>query len=107
MTRGKNDLEFNAVTEEEVQAEAERAYLQDDSLKPEIPQELEEKFQEIVKLYDEYARAANLEEKDIEEDKEILNTILKIASEQDADNNVRQVAATAMEKINANSINKA
>lgn len=68
MTRGKNDLEFNAVTEEEVQAEAERAYLQDDSLKPEIPQELEEKFQEIVKLYDEYARAANLEEKDIEED---------------------------------------
>ena len=68
MTRGKNDLEFNAVTEEEVQAEAERAYLQDDSLKPEIPQELEEKFQEIVKLYDEYARAANLEEKDIEKD---------------------------------------
>lgn len=68
MTRGKNDLEFNAVTEEEVQAEAERAYLQDDSLKPEIPQELEEKFQEIVKLYDEYARAANLEEMDIEKD---------------------------------------
>ena len=68
VTRGKNDKEFNAVTEEEVQAEAERAYLQDDSIKPEIPSELEEKFQEILKLYDEYARAANLDEKDIEKD---------------------------------------
>ena len=68
MTKGKNDKAFNAVTEEEVQAEAERAYLQDDSIKPEIPQELEEKFREIVKIYDEYARAANLDEKDIEED---------------------------------------
>ena len=48
MTKGKNDKEFNAVTEEEVQAEAERAYLQDDSIKPEIPSELEEKFQEIL-----------------------------------------------------------
>ena len=68
MTRGRNDQEFNAVNEEEVQAEAERAYLQDDSIKPEIPQNLEEKFGEIIKLYDEYARAANLDEKDIEED---------------------------------------
>ena len=68
MTRGRNDKEFNAVNEEEVQAEAERAYLQDDSIKPEIPQNLEEKFGEIIKLYDEYARAANLDEKDIEED---------------------------------------
>ena len=68
VTKGKNDKEFNAVTEEEVQAEAERAYLQDDSIRPEIPKELEEKFQEIIKLYDDYARAANLDEKDIEED---------------------------------------
>ena len=68
VTKGRNDKEFNAVTEEEVQAEAERAYLQDDSIKPEIPSDLEEKFQEILKLYDEYARAANLDEKDIEED---------------------------------------
>ena len=68
MTRGRNDQEFNAVNEEEVQAEVERAYLQDDSIKPEIPQNLEEKFGEIIKLYDEYARAANLDEKDIEED---------------------------------------
>ena len=68
VTRGRNDQEFNAVNEEEVQAEAERAYLQDDSIKPEIPQNLEEKFGEIIKLYDEYARAANLDEKDIEED---------------------------------------
>ena len=49
MTRGRNDKEFNAVNEEEVQAEAERAYLQDDSIKPEIPQNLEEKFGEIIK----------------------------------------------------------
>ena len=62
VTKGRNDKEFNAVTEEEVQAEAERAYLQDDTIKPEIPSELEEKFQEILKLYDEYARAANLDE---------------------------------------------
>lgn len=68
VTKGRNDKEFNAVTEEEVQAEAERAYLQDDTIKPEIPSDLEEKFQEILKLYDEYARAANLDEKDIEED---------------------------------------
>ena len=48
-------------TPEEVQAEAERAYLQDDTIKPEIPSDLEEKNQEILKLYDEYARAANLD----------------------------------------------
>ena len=63
---------FDAVTEEVVQAEAERAYLQDDSIRPEIPQDLEEKFHEITKLYDDYAKAANLDEKDIEKDNEKL-----------------------------------
>ncbi len=68
VTRDKNDKEFNAVTEEEVQAEAERAYLSDDSIKPDIPLDLEEKFRQIVELYDEYAKAADLDEKDIEND---------------------------------------
>ena len=69
MTKGKNDRTFDAVnTEEVVQAEAERAYLNDDSIKPEIPQDLKDRFNEIIKLYDEYARAANLDEKEIETD---------------------------------------
>ena len=73
MTKGKNDRTFDAVnTEEVVQAEAERAYLNDDSIKPEIPQDLYDRFHEILKLYDEYARAANLDEKDIEKDNEKL-----------------------------------
>ena len=72
MSKAKNDKTFDAVTEEVVQAEAERAYLQDDSIRPEIPQDLEEKFHEITKLYDDYARAANLDEKDIEKDNEKL-----------------------------------
>ena len=68
MTKGRNDKAFDAINEEEVQAEAERAYLQDDSQKPEIPQDLQERFNQIVSIYDEYARAASLDEKDIEED---------------------------------------
>ena len=69
VTKGKNDRTFDAVnTEEVVQAEAERAYLNDDSIKPEIPQDLKDRFNEIIKLYDEYARAANLDEKEIETD---------------------------------------
>ena len=72
MSKAKNDKTFDAVTEEVVQAEAERAYLQDDSIRPEIPQDLEEKFHEITKLYDDYAKAANLDEKDIEKDNEKL-----------------------------------
>ena len=68
MTKGKNDKTFDAITEEQVQAEAERAYLQDDSQKPEIPADLQERFNKIISIYDEYARAANLDEKDIEED---------------------------------------
>ena len=36
-----------SVTEEEVQAEAERAYLEDDSPKPDIPQDLQERFNKI------------------------------------------------------------
>lgn len=68
MTKGRNDKAFDAINEEEVQAEAERAYLQDDSQKPEIPQDLQERFNKILSIYDEYARAANLSESDIEED---------------------------------------
>ena len=68
MTKGKKDQSFNAITEEEVQVEAERAYLQDDSQKPEIPSDLEEKFQEIIDTYDSYARAASLDEEDIAND---------------------------------------
>lgn len=68
MNKGKNDRTFDAVNEEEVQAEAERAYLQDDNDIPEIPRDLQERFNKIITIYDEYARAANLEEKDIEED---------------------------------------
>ena len=68
MAKGKNDKTFDAITEEQVQAEAERAYLQDDSQKPEIPADLQERFNKIISIYDEYARAANLDEKDIEED---------------------------------------
>ena len=68
MTKGKNDKTFDVITEEQVQAEAERAYLQDDSQKPEIPADLQERFNKIISIYDEYARAANLDEKDIEED---------------------------------------
>ena len=68
MTKGKNDKTFDAITEEQVQADAERAYLQDDNDKPEIPHDLQERFNKIVSIYDEYARAANLDEKDIEED---------------------------------------
>ena len=59
MTDDKNDRLFDAVTEEVVQAEAERAYLQDDTIVPDIPQDLSDRFQEILKLYDEYAGAAN------------------------------------------------
>ena len=70
MSKGKNDNTFNAVTEEEVQAEAERAYLQDDSIRPEIPEELWERFHEIITIYDEYATAANLDDSDIREDNE-------------------------------------
>ena len=70
MNKGKNDKAFNPVTEEEVQAEAERAYLEDDSQKPDIPQDLQERFNKIISIYDDYARAAKLEEKDIEEDNE-------------------------------------
>ena len=66
MNKGKNDKAFNPVTEEEVQAEAERAYLEDDSQKPDIPQDLQERFNKIISIYDDYARAAKLEEKDIE-----------------------------------------
>jgi hypothetical protein len=51
VSKAKNDKTFDAITEEVVQAEAERAYLQDDSIRPEIPQDLEEKFHEITKLY--------------------------------------------------------
>ena len=68
MTKGKNDKTFDAITEEEVQSETERAYLEDDSQKPEIPADLQERFNKIVSIYDDYARAANLDEKDIEED---------------------------------------
>ena len=68
MTKGKKDQSFNAITEEEVQVEAERAYLQDDSQKPEIPSDLEEKFQEIIDTYDSYARAASLDEEDLAND---------------------------------------
>ena len=70
VNKGKNDKAFNPVTEEEVQAEAERAYLEDDSQKPDIPQDLQERFNKIISIYDDYARAAKLEEKDIEEDNE-------------------------------------
>ena len=68
MSKEKNDPTFDAITEEVVPVEDERAYLQDDSIKPEIPQDLYERFQEILKLYDEYARAANLDESEIEHD---------------------------------------
>ena len=68
MTKGKNDKAFDAVNEEEVQAEAERAYLQDDNDKPEIPHDLQERFNKIITIYDDYARAANLDENEIEED---------------------------------------
>ena len=80
MTKGKNDRTFDAVnTEEVVQAEAERAYLNDDSIKPGIPHDLEERFNEIIKLYDEYARAANLDEKDIERDNDQLEKAFNFA----------------------------
>ena len=80
MSKAKNDKTFDAITTEEVvQAEAERAYLQDDSIKPEIPQDLEEKFHEIIKLYDDYAKAANLDEKDIEKDNEKLEKAFNFA----------------------------
>lgn len=72
MSNGKNDKTFDAITEEVVQEDVERAYLQDDSIKPEIPQDILDRFSEILKLYDDYARAANLEEKDIERDNEKL-----------------------------------
>ena len=80
MTKGKNDRTFDAVnTEEVVQAEAERAYLNDDSIKPEIPQDLKDRFNEIIKLYDEYARAANLDDKDIERDNAQLEKAFNFA----------------------------
>ena len=72
MSKGKNDKTFEAITEEVVQEDVERAYLQDDTQVPEIPQDIYDRFGEILKLYDEYARAANLEEKDIERDNEKL-----------------------------------
>ena len=68
MTKGKNDKTFDAITEEQVQAETERAYLQDDNDKPEIPHDLQERFNKILTIYDEYARAANLDDSDIEKD---------------------------------------
>ena len=79
MSKGKNDNTFNAVTEEEVQAEAERAYLQDDSIRPEIPEELWERFHEIITIYDEYAMAANLDEEEIKEDNEQMETAFVFA----------------------------
>ena len=68
MTKGRNDKTFDAITEEQVQAETERAYLQDDNDKPEIPRDLQERFNKIITIYDEYARAANLDDNDIEKD---------------------------------------
>ena len=68
MTKGRNDKTFDAITEEQVQAETERAYLQDDNDKPEIPRDLQERFNKIITRYDEYARAANLDDNDIEKD---------------------------------------
>ena len=72
VSKGKNDKTFEAITEEVVQEDVERAYLQDDTQVPEIPQDIYDRFGEILKIYDEYARAANLEEKDIERDNEKL-----------------------------------
>lgn len=68
VSKEQDDRAFKAVTEEEVQAAEECAYLQDDSIVPDIPKDLYDRFKDMVAVYNEYARAANLEDKDIEED---------------------------------------
>ena len=69
----KNKEELNAIDANAAEAEAkEREFLENDAIVPEIPEEYEESFDDILNTYDGYAHAANLEDEEIEEDNALL-----------------------------------
>ena len=69
----KNKEELNAIDANAAEAEAkEREFLENDEIVPEIPEEYEESFDDILNTYDGYAHAANLEDEEIEEDNALL-----------------------------------
>ena len=73
MSAKRNKDELNAVDQVAAEAEAkEREYLENDELIPEIAEEYEESFSDILSTYDSYAHAANLEEEVIERDNAML-----------------------------------
>ncbi len=73
MSAKRNKDELNALEQAAAEAEAkERAYLEDDGQVPEIPEEYEDSFSDILNSYDSYANAANLEKEDIEKDNAML-----------------------------------
>ena len=73
MSAKSNKDELNALDRTAAEAEAkEREFLENDDLIPEIPEEYEESFYDIINAYDSYAHAANLEEEYIEKDNALL-----------------------------------
>ena len=69
MSAKRNKDELNALEQAAAEAEAkERAYLEDDGQVPEIPEEYEDSFSDILNSYDSYANAANLDKEDIEKE---------------------------------------
>ena len=73
MSAKRNKDELNALEQAAAEAEAkERAYLEDDGQVPEIPEEYEDSFSDILNSYDSYANAANLDKEDIEKDNAML-----------------------------------
>ncbi|MBE7070036.1 MAG: bifunctional (p)ppGpp synthetase/guanosine-3',5'-bis(diphosphate) 3'-pyrophosphohydrolase [Ruminococcaceae bacterium] len=70
--KNKKD-ELNTLDQSAAEAEEkERAYLENDELIPEIADDYEESFSDILNTYDGYAHAANLEEDTIERDNAML-----------------------------------
>ena len=70
--KNKKD-ELKAVDQSAAEAEAkEREYLENDELVPEIAEDYEDSFSDILNTYDAYAHAANLEEDVIERDNKML-----------------------------------
>ena len=73
MSAKNNREEQSALDRTAAEAEAkEREFLQNDALIPEIPEEYEESFTDILNTYDAYAHAANLDDETIEHDNEML-----------------------------------
>ncbi len=58
---------------------AERAYLDDDAQKCEIPPEIQEQFDEVLKLYTEYAVEANVGAEDLAKDQDLIRRSFEFA----------------------------